>query len=273
MNPEFMKLYLKNHPEVLENFLLDEEEGIELEQLERLMIRRTQRAKKTAQTAATAAGRTSTGPGGGGPGGGGGGGGRKASLSRWRFCVHADKRQMLQDLTHSLQLRPTKTHVLWELASCICSAVGGDGFRLFVIDATTNTGGNLTLYLGMDDMDAEGQPQMQRLDKEVADVAECVAKSREPVRLSRGDSDPRFPDGITSPHVNHILCQAIVQPDGQLVAILELFRTDEMPFHEEDEEIAYSYLIWGGIAIHYAHLFLNMNKQKKLNDFVLAVVK
>lgn len=270
MNPEFMKLYLKNHPEVLENFLLDEEEGIELEQLERLMIRRTQRAKKTAQTAATAAGRTSTGPGGGGPGGGGG---RKASLSRWRFCVHADKRQMLQDLTHSLQLRPTKTHVLWELASCICSAVGGDGFRLFVIDATTNTGGNLTLYLGMDDMDAEGQPQMQRLDKEVADVAECVAKSREPVRLSRGDSDPRFPDGITSPHVNHILCQAIVQPDGQLVAILELFRTDEMPFHEEDEEIAYSYLIWGGIAIHYAHLFLNMNKQKKLNDFVLAVVK
>lgn len=52
-----------------------------------------------------------------------------------------------------------------------------------------------------------------------------------------------------------------------------LRRTDEDAFHEEDEEIAYSYLVWGGIALHYAHLFLNMNKQRKLNDFLLAVVK
>lgn len=55
--------------------------------------------------------------------------GRKTSLSRWKFCVHADKRQMLQDLTQSLQIKPTKDHVLWELANCICSAVSADGFR------------------------------------------------------------------------------------------------------------------------------------------------
>ena len=86
--------------------------------------------------------------------------------------------------------------------------------------------------------------------------------------------DSRFPDGITDEAVNHVLCQAVVQPDGQLVAVLELFRADEeLAFHEEDEEIAYSYLVWGGIALHYAHLFLNMNKNKKLNDFLLAVVK
>lgn len=59
-----------------------------------------------------------------------------------------------------------------------------------------------------------------------------------------------------------------------LIAVLELWKKDTgMPFHEEDEEIACSYLVWGGIALHYAHLFLNMNKQKKLNDFLLAVVK
>lgn len=74
--------------------------------------------------------------------------------------------------------------------------------------------------------------------------------------------------------VAHILCQAISQPDGALVAVLEILRReDEEAFHEEDEEIAYSYLVWGGIALHYAHLFLNMNKQRKLNDFLLAVVK
>lgn len=70
------------------------------------------------------------------------------------------------------------------------------------------------------------------------------------------------------------MCQAIAQPDGALVAVLEILRRDdEEAFHEEDEEIAYSYLVWGGIALHYAHLFLNMNKQRKLNDFLLAVVK
>lgn len=43
------------------------------------------------------------------------------------------------------------------------------------------------------------------------------------------------------------MCQAITQPDGGLVAVLEILRRDdEDSFHEEDEEIAYSYLVWGG---------------------------
>ena len=82
---------------------------VEVEQLERWIIRKSQRLKKKPETESR--------------------NGRKTSLSRWKFCVHADKRQMLQDLTHSLQLKPTKDHVLWELANCICSAVSADGFR------------------------------------------------------------------------------------------------------------------------------------------------
>lgn len=215
MNPEFMKLYLKSHPEVLEKFLL-EEDGMELEQLERLMIRRTQRAKKMSQSM----GNKNV--------------GRKASLSRWRFCVHADKRQMLQDLTQSLQLRPTKSHVLWELSSCICSAVGADGFRLFIVDNTNHTD-NLTSFLGMEDMNSDGQPQFQKLKRnETAPIAQFVERTREPIRYSRGNRDSRFPDmAITDEHVSHILCQAVAQPDGQLVAVLELFRVDEdMSFYE-----------------------------------------
>lgn len=98
--------YLATHPEFLERYVM---EKVEVEQLERWIIRKSQRLKKKTETAKS---------------------GRKTSLSRWKFCVHADKRQMLQDLTHSLQLRPTKDHVLWELVSCISSAVGADGFRL-----------------------------------------------------------------------------------------------------------------------------------------------
>ncbi|KAK9743515.1 GAF domain [Popillia japonica] len=74
--------------------------------------------------------------------------------------------------------------------------------------------------------------------------------------------------------VAHILCQPIVQPDGTLAAVLELWRREAGgSFHEEDEEITCSYLVWGGIALHYAHLYFNMDKQRKLNDFLLAVVK
>lgn len=70
------------------------------------------------------------------------------------------------------------------------------------------------------------------------------------------------------------MCEAIVEPNGQLAAVLELWRKEPgEPFYEEDEEIASSYLVWGSIALHYANLYLNMDQQKKLNDFLLAVVK
>lgn len=84
-------------------------EDVDLEQLEKWIIRRSQRLKKKTEAGSR--------------------NGRKTSLSRWKFCVHADKRQMLQNLTQSLQMSPTKDHVLWELANCICSAVGADGFK------------------------------------------------------------------------------------------------------------------------------------------------
>lgn len=102
--------FLAQHPDYLERYVMEE---VEVEQLERWIIRKSQRLKK--KTMETAASSTRN--------------GRKTSLSRWKFCVHADKRQMLQDLTHSLQQKPTKNHVLWELAHCICSAVSADGFR------------------------------------------------------------------------------------------------------------------------------------------------
>lgn len=74
--------------------------------------------------------------------------------------------------------------------------------------------------------------------------------------------------------VCYVLCQPIIQANGEIVAVVELWRRDlGGSFHEEDEEIVSSYLVWGGIALHYAQLYLNMNQQKKLNDFLLLVVK
>lgn len=219
---------------------------VDLEQLERWMIRRTQKAKKLNYA------------------------NRKTSLSRWKFCVHADKRKMLEQLTQSLQLKPTKGHVLFELASCISNAVGADGFRLYLVEDSVDT---LSLVMDSETFDETGEPKIMIIHEESA-IARYVASTREPIRFSRGDCDCRFPNGITDKNAHHVLCQAIVYPDGSLVAVLELYRRDVGPkFHEEDEEIGYSYLVWGGIALHYMSIYINLNKQKRLNDFLLAVVR
>lgn len=219
---------------------------VELEQLERWMIRRTQKAKKMNYA------------------------NRKTSLSRWKFCVHADKRQMLEQLTQQLQMKPTKAHVLFELSSCISNAVGADGFRMYLVEGAAN---ELSFMMDSENFDESGEPRVTKILHD-ASIARYVASTREPVRFSRGDCDCRFPNGIGSKETQHILCQAIVYPDGSLVAVLELWRREIGPkFHEEDEEIGYSYLVWGGIALHYMSIYINLNKQKKLNDFLLAVVK
>jgi len=242
-NEEEINFYLRNHPEILEKYLMDE---VELEQLERWMIRKTQKAKKMNYA------------------------NRKTSLSRWRFCVHADKRQMLEQLTQQLQMKPTKAHVLFELSSCISNAVNADGFRLYIVEDAAD---NLSFVMDSETFDEHGEPKVQKICDD-ASIANFVARSREPTRYSRGDIDPRFPNVISDKETEHVLCQAIVYPDGSLVAVLEMWRRDSgARFHEEDEEISYSYLVWGGIALHYMSIYINLNKQKKLNDFLLAVVK
>jgi cAMP and cAMP-inhibited cGMP 3',5'-cyclic phosphodiesterase 10 len=55
---------------------------------------------------------------------------------------------MLQELTRSLLQRPAKAHVLWELAGCICSAVGAEGYRLYLTERGDPE--KLSLYVGQD---------------------------------------------------------------------------------------------------------------------------
>lgn len=117
---------------------------------------------------------------------------------------------MLLDLTHSLQIRPTRAHVLWELANCISSgklrvsnyqvylkfknllftAVGADGFRLYL--AETGDPDILSLYIGSD----IGEPKLEKV-KSGLTVPTYVARTREAIRLSRGDVDARFPEGLS----------------------------------------------------------------------------
>ncbi|XP_050513752.1 probable 3',5'-cyclic phosphodiesterase pde-5 isoform X1 [Diabrotica virgifera virgifera] len=246
---EQVSAFLAENSKFLEDYIMNK---IEIEQIERWIIRKSKISDKTPGTTVQT---------------------RKTSLSKWKFCVHADKRQMLKNLTQSLQAKPTQGHVLWELATCISSAVKADGFRLYVIDKENPS--QLLLYLATEE-DANHSPKLRVIKNNVS-IPAYVAKTHEAVRFSRGKSDSRFPDTVVKElqnNIAHIQCQPITQSDGKMVGVIEMWRIDSNnPFYEEDEEIANSYLVWGGIALHYAQLYLNMNQQKKLNEFLLAVVK
>lgn len=45
------------------------------------------------------------------------------------------------------------------------------------------------------------------------------------------------------------------------------------PFREEDDEIVSSYLVWGGVALHYADVNHALSNQRTLHQFLLNVVK
>uniref|UniRef100_A0A6M2DJ87 Phosphodiesterase n=1 Tax=Xenopsylla cheopis TaxID=163159 RepID=A0A6M2DJ87_XENCH len=279
--------FLRCRPDFLERYLMEE---VELEQLERWMIRKTQRTRK-AMMQQQSAGSTNSGKcidGYADPcanvisGNNAAAKGRKTSLSRWKFCVHADKRQMLQDLTQSLHFRPAKSQVLWELANCISSAVGADGFNLYVVNPDhilyqKQPENHLLLHPGPEATNDKFR-KVNGKAKTGGSIVRHVAKFREAVRWTRNNNDSRFCEHPTDEleDISHILCQPMIQSDGHLAAVLELWRRGDQSggaFHEEDEEISCSYLVWGGIALHYAQLYLGLQKQKKLNDFLLAVVK
>lgn len=74
----------------------------------------------------------------------------------------------------------------------------------------------------------------------------------------------------------------VIQNDGSLTGVIELYRRLAKEgenarlheiFHEEDEEIASSYLVWGGIALHYADMYFALAKQRNLHQFLLTVVR
>jgi len=109
-------------------------------------------------------------------------------------------------------------------------------------------------------------------------MAAYVGQRRGPLRLSRSEADARFSDGVgenaESQNAYHILCHPIIRADGDLSGVIELHRNNiNSPFYAEDEEVVNSYVVWGGIALHYAELNAVMNKSKKLNEFLLDVVR
>lgn len=231
---------------------------------------------------------------------------KKISMSKWKFCRHTDKRQMLETLMNSLATQPQPGRILWELACCVASSVGADGFILHLAHPQT---GVFRIFRSCDIetdidngiFDSKIYPDFSAsydYDRETAgssanfysvsnkdrhNVASYVAKHRHTITvrdIRRPDS--RFEDGSICLQEGgvHVLGAPVVQNDGTLTGVIELYRrpvdnnkSSRGPFQQDDEEVVSSFLVWGGIALHYADMYHALANQRNLHQFLLTVVK
>ncbi|XP_064626928.1 probable 3',5'-cyclic phosphodiesterase pde-5 isoform X4 [Lineus longissimus] len=255
--------YLQDNPEFLEKYVLSH---VSQDQLERWIIRRSHHQKQNKHKNSNDLS-VSEEP----------NDDRRTSLSKWKFCVHADKRKMLQELTRDIHQHPNKAQVLNELTTCVASVVNADGYNLYLIDENSqelycfnpNTNNNKTSSFS------------QRVGRGTC-IAAYVAETKETVRINEILGDERFPEGvaINGEHAQSVLAQPITHSNGEVVGVVELYRTAGNPsFAEEDEEITSSYIIWGQVGVQCAEksnaeeMYHSMTTQRKLNDFLLAVTK
>ncbi|XP_020914824.1 probable 3',5'-cyclic phosphodiesterase pde-5 isoform X2 [Exaiptasia diaphana] len=257
---ETVRTYLQSNPMFLDEFVM---KHVDQDRLERWLIRKTRKLKQKGRIPNDHQENTRQ-------NGTRGPLHHRASLSKWKFCVHSDKKKMLQELTHDIHTQPNKQKVLLELANCIASACHADGFVLYLVDSNGQD-----LYIHNPNL-PEGKTSAAIKIQEKTTIAAYVAHTLKPVRTNDIFGDERFPQGIgvDGTTAQSVLCQPIVQSNGDLVGTIELTRTvGRDPFDEEDEEIVNSYLVWGGISLYYAEMYHHMHKHRKLTEFLLNVTR
>lgn len=108
-------------------------------------------------------------------------------------------------------------------------------------------------------------------------MAAYVAKTHQSLRESTTQNDPRFPDGIQDFNGDYHVLVVPVQDldyDQSVMAVIEFAReASEAGFEASDEDIVESYLAWGKIALSHGDICSSSIKQRKLQSFLLTVVK
>lgn len=150
MNDIKIKEYLQNHPEFLDNFVLN---NVEPDRIQTWLEQKNTDKNKD------------------------------LSMTMPKACMHFESHQMIQDLSLTLQHQPTKYDVLVELGNCISSAINADGFTLFLADDGDD---NLYIYMGQN---ARGEATLTLAKAHEVEVPLYVARERKAIRLSRNNGD------------------------------------------------------------------------------------
>jgi len=169
----------------------------------------------------------------------------------------SDKRRLLHELTDDVNQNVSKAQILYELSKSISSTVSADGFNLYLVD---ETGQSMRLFNAENDDEQAACFIPIRIG-----VGHClagyVASAKQTVRLDeihKLDKE-KYPDGlyVKDDKVTAVMAHPIINATGTLLGVVEFYRNDQTsPFTAEDEELYHS-----------------MTRERRLNDFLLAVTK
>ncbi|CAF0762810.1 unnamed protein product [Rotaria sp. Silwood1] len=168
-----------------------------------------------------------------------------------------DQRRLLHELTDEVNQHVTKAQILFELCKSIASTVSADGFNLYLVDET-----GISMRLFTPENDDEQAAWFVPIAIGIGHcIAGYVASAKETVRINNIAmlDMAKYPDGlyIKDDKVTTVMAHPIVNASGILLGVVEFYRIDStIPFSDEDAELYHS-----------------MTRERRLNDFLLAVTK
>ncbi|EDV27675.1 uncharacterized protein TRIADDRAFT_21752 [Trichoplax adhaerens] len=244
VDSEGVAQYLKMNPDVLDDFVAT---NISQGQLEKWLMTKTRRQRAMSDTESIASD-----------------GGKFKLNSSILFSNHSDKRKLLQEWMLEINNKPNQTLILSELINCLSSVIQVDGKLLYVIDTSTEYLIAIFIFCITSGRQAIGMGTT---------IPAYVATCKESIRLDDILIDERFPDGIENT-AQSIICQPVIKSNGEIIAVILVYRTvNNSQFNKEDEETISSFLLWAGAALYYAGMYHSMEKERKLNEFLLTMTK
>ncbi|CAC5410934.1 PDE10 [Mytilus coruscus] len=205
---------------------------------------------------------------------------REKKSSKWKTCVQSSKWKVLHEMTRDISYQTDRLQILAELAQCAVDSTSADGFNLYLADS------NQQLYhhkvspisssRGSRTTDRPSEGSYIGNIETGTSLPSYVAKTKDTIRTNHVQGDMRFPAGlgIKMEHVQTVLAIPILQEDSGVLGVIELYRqfsTDS--FTQEDEEVTATLLVWADVCVDYVQMYNSMMRQRKLNDFLLAVTK
>lgn len=193
----------------------------------------------------------------------------KDQRSNWKNCVQSKKWRILQDLTKDNTTN--KARVFTELAACAAESVNADGHNLYLVDEQNQ------LFLASKSSRNQRAPTacVGRIEPRTS-LPAYVAYTKESLLTNSLLGDPRFPlgMGVETERGVSAIAVPLLHGNNLILGVVELYRNyGSMPFSPEEEEVAEMMLVWADICMEYVEMYNSMMKQRKLNDFLLAVTK
>ncbi|XP_076463269.1 putative 3',5'-cyclic phosphodiesterase pde-5 isoform X2 [Babylonia areolata] len=260
LNPDLVTQYLQQNPDYLEDYV---HHYVNSDQLDRWLTHKTRHSARVAlrhrnDNHLPINGDVSS-------------EGRSSSLSKWKSRIQSSKGRVLQELSKEINQQHGKLAVLLELSACVAAAISADGHNLYTVDEdkeemchiSTDSSGQIV----------QGSTQQTTVN---TTVAAHVAVYKEPVRMRDFAMDARFPEGLGagSNRANCVLALPITDGNGLVLGVVEFFRYSRYrEFSDEEEEVAGTLMTLGSVALFYAEMHNSMTRQRKLNEFLLAVTK